>query len=117
MVIWKGMGLIIFIVLGLSIYLTGFIFDEESKSGSLHYGLALLLAGSFVRLMIWKMGKNEEKYLNHEDPIQRENYRKAVKSNPMADLENSTLFFIPFVYWQYIMWAGGLMFLASHYLK
>ena len=116
MIMWKGMGLIIFIFLGLSLYLTGLMFDETLKRGQLHYGAALLLTGFILRLMIWKKGKNDKKYLNHEDPIKRENYRKTIKSNPVADLDGSTLFFIPFVYWQYIMWSGGSMFLVSHYL-
>lgn len=117
MFVWKGMGLIIPIFIGISLYLTGLIFDEDLKSGNLHYGLALILAGSLIYLTIWKKGKNDEKYSNHEDPVQRENYRKNNMSNPMTNIEDSTLFFIPFVYWKYILWAGGAVFIVLFYTK
>ena len=117
MIFWKGMGLLIPLVIGLSLYLCGLPLDEELKSGSLHYGSSLILSGCLVYLIIWKKGRNDEKYLNHEDLKLRENYRKNNISNPMSDIENATLFFIPFVYWKYILWAGGAVYLVLFYSK
>lgn len=117
MFVWKGMGLIIPIFLGLFVYLTGFAMGEELKSSQLHYGCACILTGFFVWLTIWKKADNDEKYLNHEDPVKQANYRKSIESNPMMDIKNSSLFFIPFAYWQYILWVGGAVLLVMFYVK
>ena len=117
MIIWKGMGIGILLIVGLFYWLTGYIFEEAFKGSKLHVGVALIIAGGFWVLTMWRKKTGEAKILAGDDEEKIKKYKEAMGSNPMMQLENSSLFFIPVVYWQYILWAGGVTAIVFHFAQ
>lgn len=114
MLIWKGPGLMIPIFTFVSLWGTKFIFDESLFGSKLHYGVAIIVAG-LVLLLFKKMKERQKKKVlesGNEEKIAQ--YNAMFENNPMMDYDNASFFFIPFMYWQYIMFALGLSLLIAH---
>jgi hypothetical protein len=117
MIIWKGAGLMVPVFSFISLWLTKFLFDESLKSSKLHYGVALCIAGLILLLTKKLTEMNMKKIMNSGDEEKIAKYKEAFEKNPMMDYENSSFFFIPYLYWQYILYAGGITLLILYFLR
>lgn len=116
MIIWKGMGLAIPIIAILFHWLTSIFFDDLLKGSTLHIGVGLLCSGTFWLLTMKRReaGIAKVKASNNPELIQK---MEAHSANPTFDPSIASLFFIPLIWWHYILWAAGLAFLIVWAVK
>jgi hypothetical protein len=116
MIIWKGIGIGLLFIAALFIWLTGFIIDSDVYSNELQFGVGLIIAGLFWLFTMKRKAAMEQKVMASGDEEKIAKFNK-MKENPINDLDNSSLFFIPVKYWHYIMIAGGIAFIVAHFAK
>lgn len=117
MIIWKGAGLMIPVITLFFLWATKYLFDETLISSKLHYGVSFIITGLFLVLIVKKSAWNMKKILASGDEEKIAKYKEAFEKNPMMDYENSSFFFIPYMYWQYILYAGGITLLILHFIS
>ena len=116
MIIWKRAGIIIPVLTFVALWSTKYLFDETLISSKLHYGIALTLSGALIFLSEKKVKWDMQRIMNSGDEEKIKKYKEAYSKNPMFDFENSSLFFIPFLFWPYILWAGGITLTIFHFV-
>lgn len=116
MIIWSGIGIIIPLLWLLFYWLTGLFFEEARQGLPLHHAIAFFAAGLFWFLTMKRKEAGEKKIREgtNQKLIDALNKRDE---NPMFDLQKSSLFFIPAIWWHYIFYAAGLAFLITYFIK
>lgn len=125
MIIWSGLGIMIPFLLGLFIWLTGFLFSGQSNDDYLHMSLACLataflwyatLRKSATHLVKVDEAEESLRYPERLGDQERKQAEMLMKSKKGSEMwKDSSLFFIPGKWWPHILGGLSILFLVLHF--
>ncbi|HTF06450.1 MAG TPA: hypothetical protein VK826_20600 [Bacteroidia bacterium] len=125
MIIWRGpMGLMVLLVFGAMIFLTGFMFEENTKNDLLRMSSTSFFSAvawfGMLKLFEKNTARTEEmeRQLERPELLDEKTRKRAeamVKMKAHMDMNNSSFFFIPIKWWHFIFLGLGILFLVLHF--
>ena len=125
MLIWRGMGLMVFAIFGGMFLLVGLAFTKSHSDDWLHFTVTCLASAALWFLFLKRIAKHKENAKQAEQQLLQPEYldektRKRaemmVKSQSMMGVyDYSHFFFIPLKWWHYVFAGLALVGVCVHF--